>query len=167
MYERILVTLDGSELSEAAIPAALRLALGTNARIEVLTVAEPPKARVRRVDRARIVPAPGAYGTATQPEFEEIEKEDESRQRVTTELKRYIDEKAAPLLSSGLDVTATVQFGDDAAETIASYAGEHGADAIVMATHGRSGIGKAIFGSVAQEVVRSGVAPVVLVKPRT
>lgn len=164
MYERIIVTLDGSELSEAAIPVAQRLASGTDARIDVVTVAEQPKARLKLTEKADVVPEPAVYGAAVKPEFEEVEHVDEARQRIASDLKRYLDEKAAPLISAGLNVTSTVKFGDDPAETIAGYARDWNADAIVMATHGRSGISEAIFGSVAHGVLESGVAPVILVK---
>lgn len=164
MYERILVTFDGSDLSEAAIPAAQKLAGGTNAEVTIVTVAEPPKARLKRVERSDIVPEPQTYGAVVKPEFEEVEPQGDVEQRITSDLQSQIREVAAPLTSAGVHVTPVVKFGDDVADTIVGYANDWNADAIVMATHGRSGISEAVFGSVAHAVLKSGVAPVVLVK---
>lgn len=165
MYERILVTLDGSQLSEAAVPVARKLASGTEARVTVMTVADPPHARLKRVERVEIVPEPAVYGAAIVPEFEEAEPQGDAEQRIASELERYLREAAAPLTAAGVSVTPAVKFGDDAAETVVGYAADWDADAIVMATHGRSGITETVFGSVARDVLKSGVAPVVLVTP--
>lgn len=52
------------------------------------------------------------------------------------------------------------------AEEILAAAAEHGVDMIVMGTHGRTGIDRIIFGSVAENVVKSALCPVLTVKPR-
>lgn len=164
MYERILVTLDGSELSEAAIPVAKQLAGGTHAKVRVMTVADPPQTRLKRVERTDVVPQPGVYGTVIKPEFEEAEPREDLEQRISSDWHDYLRRAASPLIEDRLDVTPVVKFGDDAAESIVGFAQDWDADAIVMATHGRSGISQAVFGSVARDVLKSGVAPLVLAK---
>ncbi len=58
-----------------------------------------------------------------------------------------------------------VEFGRQAASEIARLAREASADLIVMATHGRTGLGRLILGSVAEQVVREAACPVVLLRP--
>ena len=52
-----------------------------------------------------------------------------------------------------------------AADEILSYAGSSGADLIIMGTHGRKGIDRILFGSVAERVVKSAAIPVMTVRP--
>lgn len=63
----------------------------------------------------------------------------------------------------GFHVTPTVSFGDPATE-IERYAEEKEVDLIAMATHGRRGIARLIFGSVAQEVMNKVEVPILLYK---
>src|SRR6185436_2730669 len=64
----------------------------------------------------------------------------------------------------GLAADTVLRDGDPAAE-IAAEAAEGGAGLVVMATHGRSGLGRAILGSVASGVVAQSPVPVVLLRP--
>jgi len=59
-----------------------------------------------------------------------------------------------------------VVMGEEPAAAIIAFARRADVDFIVMATHGRSGLREVVQGSVAAEVVRSGVAPVLLVRPK-
>jgi nucleotide-binding universal stress UspA family protein len=65
-----------------------------------------------------------------------------------------------------LHVTCDVRTGD-AADGIAAAQIDRGVDLVVMATHGRSGLGRAVLGSVAGAVLRTGNVPVLLVRPAT
>jgi nucleotide-binding universal stress UspA family protein len=96
-----------------------------------------------------------------------VETEGQAIQRVIDERKEALARYAAPLHAAGLEIEYNVVLGDDAAETIIRFAREHRPDFIAMATHGRSGLNQLVQGSVASEVVRSGVAPVVLVRPNS
>ncbi len=53
----------------------------------------------------------------------------------------------------------------DASEQIISYAGEQNMDMIIMGTHGRKGLDRVIFGSVAEKVVKSCPVPVLIINP--
>jgi nucleotide-binding universal stress UspA family protein len=66
----------------------------------------------------------------------------------------------------GLAVKTAVRFRSSVAEAVIEYAREVGADLIAMPTHGRGRLAQAVLGSAAAEVVHSGVAPCLLVKPR-
>lgn len=164
MLQKLLVTLDGSQLSEAAIPVAERIVSGTGAKIDIMTVVKRPQSRVR-VERIHSIPEPGLYGGFVRAEVETIESQDEAEQRVTSRLKRYMSEKTLVLTVSGVDVAPSVAFDDDPVRAIVNHARDANVDLIVMATHGRSGLGETIFGSVAHDVLKSGIAPVVLVRP--
>ena len=64
----------------------------------------------------------------------------------------------------GLDIEEVIVHGDAAAE-IVRVAAEHEVDLIVISSHGRTGIGRMIFGSTAEAVVRHASCPVLVVKP--
>ena len=75
-----------------------------------------------------------------------------------------LQEAAAPVRAAGVVVHTTLRFGDPAT-AILELVAECDADLVVMATHGRSGLGRALLGSVADRVLRSGKVPVLLLHP--
>ncbi|MDO8688376.1 MAG: universal stress protein, partial [Dehalococcoidales bacterium] len=70
------------------------------------------------------------------------------------------------LKKKGIDVTHVVTSGYDAAENIIETAKKTDADLMVMSTHGRSGLGRFVFGSVAEKILRHGEIPLLLVNAR-
>jgi nucleotide-binding universal stress UspA family protein len=58
-----------------------------------------------------------------------------------------------------------VRLGSDVPETIARYARNNGANLIVVASHGRTGLRQLLFGSVAEQVLRTAPCPVLVVRP--
>ena len=141
MIRKILVPLDGSELAEAILPHVEYLARATNAELVVLCVAVP-----LRVYTDFIVTYPI----------------DEQAQ--LAEAQEYIRGVAATLRERGLKVEAVARYGN-AADEILSQAQEAGVDLIAMSTHGRSGLGRWVFGSVADKVLRAAAKPILLLKP--
>jgi nucleotide-binding universal stress UspA family protein len=163
MYEHILVTLDGSEASEAALVEAQRLVAGLDVKVTLCSVAEVPAPSGESPEPIRGA-GPFAPGTVTKPQERRVfEDYGQATARVKDEVQAYLAEKAAPLRDVGIDVDTEVALGDPA-EEILRVAGARGADLIVMATHGRTGLAQAVFGSVAARVVGSGVRPVLLVR---
>ena len=79
------------------------------------------------------------------------------------EAKRYLSEIERRLSKKGLRVRTRVTFGSPAEEILAA-AQSTSADLIAMATRGRSGLGRALFGSVAESVLRSSPVPVLLIR---
>ncbi|MCC6625980.1 MAG: universal stress protein [Chloroflexi bacterium] len=79
------------------------------------------------------------------------------------EIRQYLDAVAQRLTAAGLSVTIEVLAGDPAESII--QAGQ-GVELIAMGTHGRSGIGRWVYGSVADKVLRGASAPVLLVRAR-
>lgn len=166
MYRRILVTLDGSRLSEAVLPQVERLVAGTDASVTMLRVAELPEqtvaGRVQTPTPLVIVGAGPAMTTKTEPQL--AETRDQAFRRVKDEVKGYLDEKVRDLRAKGIEADSATRLGHPAEEII-DYAQTHDVDMILMSTHGRSGLGRMFFGSVAGRVLLSGVKPLLLVRP--
>ena len=136
--ERILVPLDGSALAEAAIEAALDLGGGTPSKLILLRAAEAHT-------------LPGA-----DPTDEQV--------AVVREAEQYLAAVADRLTKRGVkDVDTGVWYGPAAAAVIEA-AKLKKADLIVMSTHGRSGLGRLILGSVTESVLRGTTTPICIVR---
>jgi nucleotide-binding universal stress UspA family protein len=77
----------------------------------------------------------------------------------------YLSTFVPSLREAGFDVDVHAVIAEHAGDAIAAYARDNHVDLVMMATHGRSGLSELVQGSVATAVVRSGVAPVTLVRP--
>ena len=93
------------------------------------------------------------------------ETKDQAVERKEHEQLKYLESLSSPIRESGSTVKLAGRQGEPAREII-DFAREGGFDLIVMATHGRSGLSELVQGSIAEAVVRSAVAPVLLVRPR-
>ena len=140
MYKRILVTLDQSQLAEQALPHAAAIAQAMDAVVELLSV-------VRVVDDDLMRAAGAAFDW-------------EAQKHATQE---YLDGIKARVEGEGLRCTTAIRQGD-VAEEIIRYCGEIGRTLVVMSTHGRSGLGRWVYGSVADRVLRYADVPVLLVR---
>lgn len=169
---KILITLDGSHLSEAALERAKDIVKATGAEVVLMRVGEPPP---RPPAATRVAPSPpwtrdirpiGPWIYAAPKDLPKatIETYDQTIERTDREMLEYLQDRAAIL--EGLPVKYRVAISKDAAEEIIRYAKEQEVDLIAMATHGRTGLAALLMGSVASAVVRSGVAPVMLVRPK-
>ncbi|MGH7409082.1 MAG: universal stress protein [Candidatus Methylomirabilales bacterium] len=139
---KILVPLDGSELSECILPVVERLAGPRDLTIILFDVIDP-------------LPSSAVSETSMQPhQLMALRRED---------AEGYLAKVAEPLMGKGLRVECAVRYGR-AAETIAAFAGRERADLIAMATHGRSGLSRLLLGSVAAGVLRSASVPLLLFK---
>lgn len=161
MYNRILVTVDGSVLSETILPEVQRLVSGTDCEVVLLIVRDVPRG-VSEDEPERLM----MLGTAPAmvPEHEQRETRDQAMEGIRDEAIHYLESLAAPLRSSGVPVRITVHFGSPT-DLIVRAAEEEGADLIAMATHGNTGLRRMIFGSVASHVVENTNKPVLLVRP--
>ena len=141
MYKKILVPLDREAGAEVALPVAADLAKSDGTVIRLMYVAPTPSAIVAE---GRVI----AYA----------DQESDRLQHLGMD---YLREAAHQL--AGLPVEYAVRFGEPA-EEILEEAREFGADLVVMATHGRSGVARLMLGSVAEAVLRRSEVPVVLVR---
>jgi len=174
---KILATLDGSPVSLAVLPVLAKLASDLKAHVTLFLVVEPVSATPTASRGISEVTAGGAAGAATGATMraEAILRPDEPRwaeskgqaiQRVEAEGRDFLAGVAHQLREKGIEVDEQVVMGEEPAAAIIAFARRADVDIIAMATHGRSGLREVVQGSVAAEVVRSGVAPVLLVRPK-
>jgi nucleotide-binding universal stress UspA family protein len=175
---KILVTLDGSSLSESILATVATLAGPLDAEIELFRVGrvEPPPrpvapqpvrsgaADVRAGATIGIIRLP-AVRTLDVPALP-LETRDQTEARVETELRNYLQGRARALRGQiAARVSVHTEVGDDPAAAIIRRAREEHVDFIAMATHGRTGLSHLLAGSVCEQVIRSGVAPVLVLRP--
>jgi nucleotide-binding universal stress UspA family protein len=147
MYDRILVPTDGSTVAEAAVDHAVDLAEKYDAELHALFVAD--------VDAV-------SYGLGT----EQLDRISQGNFGGMTDLRDdaeaatgYVRDNAEPL---GVSVVEHHAGGRPHA-VIADYAEEYDVDLIVMGSHGRSGVRRALLGSVTERTLRSTHVPVLVV----
>ena len=142
----ILLPTDFSECAAHAVPAATALARLLGARILCLHVIEP------------VVPTVGWT-----PVAEPLPVADLS-ERLEDAAASELPKVARCEECAGLEVEDLIAHGEAASE-IVRVARERGADLIVISSHGRTGLGRILFGSTAESVVRHAHCPVLVVKP--
>jgi nucleotide-binding universal stress UspA family protein len=142
VYRRALVPLDGSPVAEAILPFILEIAGPLDMEVVLLRVVQPVPPVVIEGSRHVIV------------------EDDAARWRDAEE---YLVPIGFDLGSRGVRVQSCVRRGTPAVE-IAAAARAVGADLIAMTTHGRSGLGRLMFGSVAQQVLQQADVPVFLMR---
>ena len=168
---KILVTLDGSSESEAILPGAVALATAAKADVTLLTVASPEEGEYPQRKEHENLMIVGSSIDANlsaieePPTTEPLESHGQALERVASTAEDYLGPFATRLKAEGLTVEQKVILSEHIAQSITEYARSEGFDLIAMSTHGRSGLSSLIQGSVASAVVRSGVAPILLVRP--
>jgi nucleotide-binding universal stress UspA family protein len=142
MYKRALVPLDGSMVAAAIVPFILEIAGPLDMEVALLRV---------------VVPAPPMVLEGSSY----VVAEDVEKLRANAEA--YLASVAAELRDQGVRVTIQVRFGEAVPEILAG-AREAEADLIAMTTHGRGGLGRLLFGSVAEAVLRQAEIPVFMMR---
>jgi nucleotide-binding universal stress UspA family protein len=142
MYKRVIIPLDGSPLAEAILPFILDIAGPLDMEVVLVRVVPPVPPQVVEGTRQVIV--------------EDVEAR-------LAEARAYLEPLAAALAAKGVRVQSVARHGEPVREILAA-AREVGADLIAMTTHGRSGLGRLLFGSVAEAVLRQADIPVFLLK---
>ncbi len=142
MYKRAIIPLDGSIVAEGIIPFVLEVAGPLDMDIVLLRVLVP-------------IPPSVIEGSPY------VKIEDPEKRRLEAEA--YLMPIAVDLRAKGVRVTTMVRRGEPTAEILAG-ARAADADLIAMTTHGRSGLGRLLFGSVAEAVLRQADIPVFLMR---
>jgi nucleotide-binding universal stress UspA family protein len=144
MYQRIVVPIDGSETSRKALQEAIKLAQLFGARLKLVHV----------VENARVFDAEGMVDYAA------------LREIATKGGEQILVRGKEMAVQAGVAAeTALLEAGGDRNENIiVSDARQWLAELIVIGTHGRSGISRLLFGSVAEGVVRGATMPVLLIR---
>jgi len=139
MYSKIVVPLDGSDLAECVLPHVEAIAKGCE---------EPEIAFIYAVERSD-----SAYWDFT----------GKDKEKATD----YLEEKVKNFKDKGLNAQFEVILkipAEGVAESVTDYANKKGADLIIIATHGRSGVSRWAYGSIADRILRSSCIPVLMVR---
>ena len=147
MYGRILVPTDGSEVAEMSVGHALELAERYGAELHALYVVD--------VDSMSLALGAEQLDRIEQGQFGEM---DEVRERAEAATGHVADRAA----ERGLEVVEHVSSGRPH-EKIADYAAGNDVDLVVMGSHGRSGVTRALLGSVTERTLRATHVPVLVV----
>lgn len=142
MYKRAVVPLDGSAVAETILPFILEIAGPLDMEVVLLRVVQPLPPIV--VEGSRPVVAEAV-------EAQQLDAEE------------YLAALAAELRNKGVRAETRVRRGVPTDEILVG-ARESKADLIAMTTHGRSGLGRLLFGSVAEDVLRHSDIPVFLLR---
>lgn len=140
----IVLPIDFSELSMAAVPWAKRMAAVTNGTVHCVYTVEPPQV-YSALDMAPAVPLPTA---------------DELNESAKQQLDTFASEELA-----GIATETHVLIGKPA-EQIVQYAKEVDAELIVMTTHGYSGLEHVVLGSTTESVLRKASCPVLSIRSK-
>jgi nucleotide-binding universal stress UspA family protein len=142
----ILLPTDFSECARHAVPVAAEFARLLGARVVCLHVVEPVVQPVGWAPLAEPLPVVEVSGQLEESAARDLPEFSKSEEFM------------------GLDVEDLIARGDPAAE-IVRVAEERGIGLIVISSHGRTGLGRILFGSTAESVVRHARCPVLVVKP--
>lgn len=149
MYAHILIATDGTELAQKGLEHGLNLAKGLGSKVTIMNVTEP----------APIFASAGMYGpVATAADIVAYQKAgEEYGAKVLNAAKKRAEE---------LGVNAETLHVEEmwAAEAINRIAQDQGCDLVVMASHGRRGLGRLILGSQTVDVLTNSKVPVLVVR---
>lgn len=144
-YQKIVVPIDGSGWSERAIPHAADIARNNDAEIILLHVFRTPASEY--TDQI-------ALGGG-----------DEQVQQMRDQFKQKMVSLRNQLRAEGVKARCQFIEGAGVAPLICDYINDEGVDLVVMSSHGRSGLSRFIFGSVAHKVMQDVSIPVMIVRP--
>jgi nucleotide-binding universal stress UspA family protein len=146
MYKKILVTLDESKRAEAILPHVESLALAFGAEVILLQVID--------YDPTVTMISPYDMISDTDPELLE---------RRAAEAGRYLTDWQQTFQARGIVATCCIEYGQ-VVGTIMDVAQREGADLVAMASHGRTGLSRLFYGSVAAGVMQRIDRPLLLVR---
>ena len=147
MFQHILVPLDGSPLAEAALGPALALADKFGSEITLLRVSVQPYLPTDGLNASYADLIAGL------------------REQALADARTYLATQQGSLRQQGYSVHAQVTELEPVAEAILNVAEADKVDTIVMSTHGRGGLSRWVYGSVADRVLRHAHVPVLLIRP--
>ena len=154
MYSKILVPLDGSKLAECVLPHLDTVIKGCGVEEIVF---------VRVVEPVMLPTGTFTDGGAVFTEMDARKTREHIDARNEAEAKEYLEGIVNRYKSEGLKVDMALLEGN-AADELVDYIKESDADLTIIASHGRSGIGRWIHGSVAERLLRSVCMPILMVR---
>ena len=144
-YKRIVVPLDGSGWAQRAVPHAVDIARSNDSELILLHVFRPSAPEYT-------------------PELA-LSRNEDPNQQMREQIKQYLIGLRTELRKEHLQVITHVVEGLGVANLICDYVNQESVDLVVMSTHGRTGIRKFLFGSIANEIMECAEVPVLLVRP--
>lgn len=150
LIHTIAVPLDGSVYAEAALPYAKELARDFDAELLLVRVAETAQ--------VYSMMSPEPVGGASAEAINEV------TEQLVSETRDYLEATATAVRAEGFNVKTEALEGFPADQLMALER-EMAVNVIVMATHGRSGLGRIVFGSVADRILKNGTTPILMIKP--
>lgn len=149
MYDRILVPLDGSKLAECVLPHVEKIAKDCKVKeVIILRVCEPPSI---------LSDYPASMPTSWEEHVTQMTTYTQQQCSL------YLGDVEKQLRDLGLKVRSDSRLGN-AADEIVDYAAKNEVDLIIIASHGRSGLTRWAYGSVADKVFRSTCTPILMVR---
>ena len=152
MYGKILVPLDGSKLAEGVLTHVQDLAQRYGSEVILIEVVPPLSKLVMEIEAVSMGEARAGPEAATAVAKAERES-----------AHSYLEGVARRLRGESIRVRAEILAGE-AGDAIVAFAHSEVMDLIAMSTHGRSGLGRLVYGSVADHVLRHAGAPVLLIR---
>ena len=144
-YKKILVPWDGSGWGRRAIPHAVDIAQANESELVILYVFRPPGTEY--ADQLSLAGQEGQI------------------QQLRNSVEQSLMGVANELRNQGITVSTLILESTGVASAICDFVGEEAIDLVVMSTHGRTGIARFLFGSVAAKVMEGVKVPVLLVHP--
>lgn len=148
MYNKIMVPLDGSKLAECVFPHLETLLKGCNSSQVLFVQAVEPIAIPYGKEAAKL---------SSMEELKAFEAHNKS------DAEKYLKGIVDRFRQTGANAKAEVIFGK-ASEVLKDFAIKNGADLVVIASHGRSGISRLVWGSVAESLLRSLCIPILMTR---
>ena len=142
---KILIAIDGSDFSQAALQSVIARPWPPHTVVKVLHVVEPPSLLM------------GREMAGPDPEFEAVWN------ALRDQAKDLVAKAAEKVRAAGLNVSTALVEGDPKSQII-DVANEWHAAMIVLGSHGRTGLGRFLMGSVSQDVVRHAHCSVEIVR---
>ena len=145
MYHKILVPLDGSKRAERILPHVEELARRYKAKVIFLQV----------VEYKTVATTEGAFITYSDTEFEQTKKQAET----------YLEGIQGEFRGKNIDSQTHVTHGP-VVEGIINMAAQEGVDLIAMASHGRGGLSRVFYGSIAAGLLHRVDRPLLIIRSR-
>ncbi len=146
MYQHILVPMDGSKVAECVLPHLMAIGDGCNAK---------------KVTLVRVVEPLHMYlGLESGINPEERHRIDNETMKIA---RAYLEQIAERLKQNGFGVDYEVLYGK-VIDEIASFVNKNGVDLVILATHGKSGVSRMVWGSTADRILRSIHVPILMIR---
>lgn len=163
---QVLVPLDGSEFSRQIFEVIADYLRPEDVALVLIQVISP---QLLTADNPAYSSAleetvwTGVFSARTQRMEQQLALSAQERETYRVAIHEELEQIARQLRQQGFDVTTEVQFGD-AAERIIEFVQEREIDLVAMTTHGRTGLGRLLLGSVASEVLHQLQVPILLLR---